>query len=199
MAEIKEGALWFKLTFYLVLGESKGYGLIKYVSSDAAAQARHLLDGRTVTCPNNPHAPVYSLDCDWLNSAHITFRSLHSKALLVNSLPPNYRDMGDFRRIFSVVKTPPYCQVRKTRTRCINSQPLFDKLLIMNVESSYFDLLPHLYLYYWVSGEIVCWVIWHYSTSCSLKYLPLLYLSIVENGLQTHIMCLGFPVGFSVV
>ena len=124
MAEIKPGTLWFKLTFYLLLGESKGYGLIKYVSSDAAAQARHLLDGRTVTCPNNPHAPVYSLDCDWLNSAHITFRSLHSKALLVNSLPPNYRDMGDFRRIFSVVKTPPYCQVR-TLTRSLNSQTLF--------------------------------------------------------------------------
>ena len=92
-------------------GQSKGYGLIKYVSSDAAAQARHLLDGRTVTCPKNPHL-TYSLDCDWLNSSHISFKSLHSKALVVNCLPPNYRDMGEFRKIFSVVKTPPYCQVR---------------------------------------------------------------------------------------
>ena len=91
-------------------GDSKGYGLIKYVSSDAAAQARHLLDGRTVTCPKNPHAS-YSLDCDWLNSSHITFKSLHSKALFVNCLPPNYRDLGEFRRIFSLLKTPPYCQV----------------------------------------------------------------------------------------
>ena len=94
----------------LIPGESKGYGLIKYVSSDAAAQARHLLDGRTVTSSRYPHM-TYGLDCDWLNSAHTSFKSLHSKALYVDHLPPNYRDMGEFRRIFSVFKSPPYCQV----------------------------------------------------------------------------------------
>jgi hypothetical protein len=31
--------------------------------------------------------------------------------LYVDRLPPNYRDMGEFRRIFSVFKSPPYCQV----------------------------------------------------------------------------------------
>ena len=92
------------------IGDSKGYGLIKYVSSDAAAQARHLLDGRTVTCPKYPHMS-YSLDCDWLNSSHITFKSLHSKVLLINRLPPGYRDLAEFRRVFSVIKKPPYCQV----------------------------------------------------------------------------------------
>ena len=101
------------MIFYMqcILGDSKGYGLIKYVSSDAAAQARHLLDGRTVTCLKMPHMS-YSLDCDWLNSSHITFKSLHSKALLINRLPPGYREFGEFRRIFSVIKNPPYCQVR---------------------------------------------------------------------------------------
>ena len=95
----------------LFSGESKGYGLIKYVSSDAAAQARHLLDGRTVATSRFPHL-TYSLECDWLNSSHTSFKSLHSKALYVDQLPPSYRDMGEFRKIFSVFKSPPYCQVR---------------------------------------------------------------------------------------
>ena len=93
-------------------GESKGYGLIKYVSSEAAAQARHLLDGRTVPGGprDNPH-DVYKLDCDWLNSSHISFASLHSKALYVDHLPPNFRDLTEFRKLFGVVKQPPYCQI----------------------------------------------------------------------------------------
>ena len=90
-------------------GDSKGYGLIKYVSSEAAAQARHLLDGRTVSA-GGPQE-VYKLDCDWLDSSHISFGSLHSKALFVDNLPPNFRDMTDFRKLFSTVKAPPYCQI----------------------------------------------------------------------------------------
>ena len=93
-----------------ILGDSKGYGLIKYVSSDAAAQARHLLDGRTVTCPKFPHMS-YSLNCDWLSSSHITFKSLHSKALLVERLPPGYRDLKEFRNICSVVQKPAFSNV----------------------------------------------------------------------------------------
>jgi hypothetical protein len=76
---------------------------VKYVSSDAAAQARHLLDGRNLNS--------YILDCDWLNSLHISFKSLHSKALFIDQLPPNYRDLGEFRKVFSVVRNPPYCQI----------------------------------------------------------------------------------------
>ena len=93
-----------------ISGDSKGYGLIKYVSSDAAAQARHLLDGRTVTCPKFPHMS-YSLNCDWLSSSHITFKSLHSKALLVERLPPGYRDLKEFRNICSVVQKPAFSNV----------------------------------------------------------------------------------------
>lgn len=93
-----------------ISGDSKGYGLIKYVSSDAAAQARHLLDGRTVTCPKFPHMS-YSLNCDWLSSSHITFKSLHSKALLVERLPPGYRDLKEFRQICSVVQKPAFSNV----------------------------------------------------------------------------------------
>lgn len=90
-------------------GESKGYGLIKYVSSEAAAQARHLLDGRSVTDRENLH-DVYKLDCDWLNSSHISFANLHSKALYVDHLPADFRDLREFKRIFSTIK-PPYFSV----------------------------------------------------------------------------------------
>ena len=38
--------------------------------------------------------------------------SLHSKCLFVDRLPENYRDMAEFRKIFSTVVNPPYCQVR---------------------------------------------------------------------------------------
>jgi hypothetical protein len=31
-----------------VTGESKGYGLVKYITSEAAAQAKHLLTGKEV-------------------------------------------------------------------------------------------------------------------------------------------------------
>ena len=84
-------------------GRSKGYGLVKYCSNEAAAQARHLLDGRELE--------GHSLQADWLNSTHIAFRQLHSKCLYVDQLPPNYRDMATYRRVFSVVRNPPYCQV----------------------------------------------------------------------------------------
>ncbi len=97
------------LLLFLNIGDSKGYGLIKYSSSEAAAQARHLLDGRSV---GNTHI----IDCDWLSSGHVTFASLHSKALYVDNLPPGYRDMAEFRKLFSVVKKPPYCQVTAKRT-----------------------------------------------------------------------------------
>ena len=98
---------------HLSVGESKGYGLIKYASSEAAAQAKHLLDGRSVG--DGSHL----IDCEWLNSSRVTFASLHSRALYVDNLPPGYRDMADFRRLFSAVKNPAYCQVGKIflRTR----------------------------------------------------------------------------------
>ena len=87
-------------------GESKGYGLIKYVSSDASAQARHLLDGRLV-------GASHKIVCDWLDSSHVTFASLHSKVLCVGCLPADYRDNAEFRKMFSVEKNPCYCMVSK--------------------------------------------------------------------------------------
>ena len=74
----------------------------------------------------------HALDCDWLKahkadgqagqaetaeseegeSSPAAEISLHSKCLYVDRLPPDYRDMGEFRRLFSAVVSPPYCQVR---------------------------------------------------------------------------------------
>ena len=85
-------------------GESKGYGFVEYVTKEAALQAKNALDGRQLL--------EFTCVCDWLDSSHVTLKSLHSKCLYIDRLPPNYRDMGEFRRIFSSVVNPPYCQVR---------------------------------------------------------------------------------------
>ena len=92
-------------------GTSKGYGLVKYESKASSIQARHVLEGHTV---RDGHV----LDCDWLKhnpskpgpqGSNVT--SLHSKCLYVDQLPPDYRDMAQFRRLFSKIVNPPYCQV----------------------------------------------------------------------------------------
>jgi len=49
--------------------------------------------------------------CDWLDASTVTFAALHSKLLYVDCLPPGFRDMGQFRKLFSAVANPPYCQV----------------------------------------------------------------------------------------
>ena len=78
--------------------------MIKYCSSDAAAQARHLLNARV-------YDGSYDLVCDWLNSGHLSLSALHSKTLYVDGLPAGFRDQGEFRRAFSVVKNPAFCQI----------------------------------------------------------------------------------------
>jgi hypothetical protein len=52
-----------------------------------------------------------AIQVDWLNSSFIQYSQLHSKCLYVSNLPPNFRDLAQFRNIFSVVKNPPYCQI----------------------------------------------------------------------------------------
>ena len=86
-----------------VTGESKGYGLVKYESQEAAAQAKQFLNGKIMESE--------AIQVDWLNSSYIQYSQLHSKCLYVSNLPSNFRDLPLFRKIFSVVKNPPYCQV----------------------------------------------------------------------------------------
>lgn len=85
-------------------GTFKGYGLVKYVSKESSIQARHVLDGHEV---RNGHV----LNCDWLRHNAPGMTSLHSKCLYVDQLPESYRDMAEFRRLFSKIVNPPYCQV----------------------------------------------------------------------------------------
>ena len=40
-----------------------------------------------------------------------TLASLHSKVLYVDHLPPAFRDLPQFRRLFATVVSPPYCQI----------------------------------------------------------------------------------------
>ena len=87
----------------------------------------------------------HALDCDWLKahkadgqagqsenaeseeeSSPAAEISLHSKCLFVDRLPPDYRDMGEFRRLFSAVVSPPYCQVRPMK--CL---VLWDVLIVL--------------------------------------------------------------------
>ena len=98
-----------------VSGASKGYGLVKYETSEAAASARQLLANKVIGGDR--------IEVDWLNSTHISYDQLQSKCLFVSNLPNNYRDSNAFRKIFSVIKSPPYCQVvinRKKSGKPIN-------------------------------------------------------------------------------
>ena len=97
-----------------VAGKFKGYGLIQFVHKSSSIQARHVLDEQEV---RGGHVIV----CDWLKpvpkpaSNPVKPISLHSKCLYVDQLAEDYRDMGEFRRLFSKIVNPPYCQVS---TRC---------------------------------------------------------------------------------
>ena len=85
-------------------GESKGYGFVEYATKECALQAKNLLDKKEID--------GWTLVCDWVDSCHVTFDSLHSKCLYVDCLPKDFRDMSEFRKIFSTIVNPPYCQVR---------------------------------------------------------------------------------------
>ncbi|XP_037093012.1 ribonucleoprotein PTB-binding 1-like, partial [Pollicipes pollicipes] len=84
-------------------GASKRYGFVMYASKEAAFHAKSLLDGKVVGGA--------AILCDWVDPTHTTLRSLHSKCLHVANLPAGYKNMGEFRQLFSCVQNPPYCQI----------------------------------------------------------------------------------------
>lgn len=94
-------------TYFLMIsektGKSKGYGFVQYNNKEHALAARNALNDKIVD--------AFRLVCDWLDSSHLTLKSLHSKCLYVDKLPPNFRDMGEFRKVFAKVVNPPYCQI----------------------------------------------------------------------------------------
>ncbi len=84
-------------------GESKGYGFVEYASREGGQRAKTNLDGRRYE--------GQLLACDWLDPSIVTMAGLHSKLLYVDCLPDGFRDMSQFRKLFSQVANPPYCQV----------------------------------------------------------------------------------------
>ncbi|GAB6028754.1 hypothetical protein CHUAL_004571 [Chamberlinius hualienensis] len=84
-------------------GEHKGYGFVEYSSREVAFKAKPLLEQKIIgDC---------QIKCFWLEPSHVTYSSLHSKCLFVDHLPAGYRDMVEFRKTFSVVCSPSYCQI----------------------------------------------------------------------------------------
>lgn len=95
-----------KMCFLMIsekTGDSKGYGFVEYKTKDIGISAKTYLDGKNIR--------GVSIICDWLSSDHSSFESLHSKCLYVDNLPKDFRDMTEFRKIFSTYVNPPYCQI----------------------------------------------------------------------------------------
>lgn len=93
-------------SFMCFLGDSKGYGFVEYQTRDCGQRVRSQLDGKMYD--------GQALACDWLDSSIVTMAGLDSKLLYVDCLPDGFRDMSQFRTLFSQVANPPYCQVRGT-------------------------------------------------------------------------------------
>ena len=120
-----------RFVFCSFLGQSKGYGFVEYAQKETALQAKSLLDGR--------HLDGCTLCCDWLEASHVTFESLHSKCLYVDRLPSNFRDMAEFRKTFSPIVNPPYCQVRTNFLR--NVMKFLSKKLIFKLHFHFYPIL----------------------------------------------------------
>jgi len=84
-------------------GVFKGYGFATFHSKVAALQARHVLEGQEVR--------GHIIDCGWLKEGTHQLSDLHSKVIYVDQLPTGFRDLAQFRKMFSKIVTPPYCQI----------------------------------------------------------------------------------------
>jgi len=84
-------------------GACKGYGFAKFTSSVAGLQARHVLEGQEVR--------GHTVDCGWVKEGSHPLPELNSKVLYVDNLPGGFRDLAQFRKLFSTIVSPPYCQI----------------------------------------------------------------------------------------
>jgi len=84
-------------------GLFKGYGFACFHNKVAALQARHVLEGQEVG--------GHTVDCGWLKEGSHKVSDLDSKVLFVDKLPPGFRDLAQFRKLFSSIVNPPYCQI----------------------------------------------------------------------------------------
>ncbi|XP_033736849.1 uncharacterized protein LOC117325042 [Pecten maximus] len=86
-------------------GQSKGYGLVEFDTSlEKTKQIAAELDWREVQ--------GNKINCDVISQqTGSTYQHLHSRCLLVDNLPLDYKDNSHFREIFSRHASPIYCQV----------------------------------------------------------------------------------------
>lgn len=86
-------------------GESKGYGFVEFKTSlDKTKQIAAELDWREVQ--------GHRIHCDVVSQqTSSSYKNLHSRCLLVDNLPLDYKDNSHFREIFSGHASPIYCQV----------------------------------------------------------------------------------------
>lgn len=88
-------------------GESKGYGFVEYSEPlEKISQIKTKLDWSVVQ--GNP------VHCDAVidRTAHgLGFEDLHSRCLLINNLPLDYKDPIELREVFSKFNKPVYCQI----------------------------------------------------------------------------------------
>ena len=91
-----------------MLGESKGYGFVEFSEPlEKIGLIKTKLDwseieGNTVHCDAVIDRTDHGLMYD----------DLHSKCLLINNLPSDYKDPIEMRELFSTFDKPVYCQVR---------------------------------------------------------------------------------------
>ncbi|OWF43555.1 uncharacterized protein LOC110459570 [Mizuhopecten yessoensis] len=86
-------------------GQSKGYGLVEFKTNlDRTKQIAAELDWREVR--------GNKINCDVISQqTSSAYQNLHSRCLLVDNLPLDYKDNSNFREIFSRHASPIYCQV----------------------------------------------------------------------------------------
>lgn len=115
---------------------------MEYGTREAGQRARAQLDGKLYE--------GHTLASDWLDASIVTAAGLHSKLLYVDGLPLGFRDMGQFRKLFSQVAHPPYCQVglasrgmpRVPTTRELGARPRFAACLPACQSVLLFSLAP---------------------------------------------------------
>ena len=92
------------LLFSQIQGTSKGYGYVEFVHNrEKSIQVQRTINGQKLgSC---------EIHCDFVHESIVSFEQLHSFCLLVDHLPPNYKDQDDFKDKFSDRFTPRFCRV----------------------------------------------------------------------------------------
>nr|XP_002120230.1 uncharacterized protein LOC100182699 isoform X1 [Ciona intestinalis] len=86
-----------------VTGQSKGYGCVEFTSKESSIKAKNQLNGFKIQ--NNV------LQVHWLDTIPIHYTGLYSSCLLVEDLPPGFKDQQVLHEVFSQFSTPKFCQL----------------------------------------------------------------------------------------